>query len=354
MDSYRIDSHKLIYHIPRVYEWLHGENIYPIYIEIGLFGGCNHRCIFCAFDFLQYKPCALDEEYLKKFLVEASARGIKAILYSGEGEPLLHRDIENIISVTRKMGIDVALSTNGVLLNKEKAKNILGNLTWIRISLNAGSKKSYSAIHRTDRKDFNIVINNLKEAVNIRNKNKYRCTIGVQYLLIPQNYREVLTLARILSDLGVDYLAIKPYCRHTLSKRKIDTTIRYNKLFYLEDKLKKYSKDNFQIIFRRHSMEKIREKKPYTSCLGLPFITYISINGDMYPCDFFLGKRQFIFGNICKENFNDIWEGKRRKKIMAFLSHNWNIRNCRRTCRLDEINRFLWDIKNPPGHVNFI
>ena len=29
VDKYRIDSHKLIYHIPRVNSWLNGENIYP-------------------------------------------------------------------------------------------------------------------------------------------------------------------------------------------------------------------------------------------------------------------------------------------------------------------------------------
>ena len=65
-DKFRIDSHKLIYHVPRVHEWFHGKNIYPIYTEIGLFGGCNHRCIFCAFDFLNYKPDILNKSCLKK------------------------------------------------------------------------------------------------------------------------------------------------------------------------------------------------------------------------------------------------------------------------------------------------
>lgn len=52
MDKYRIDSHKLIYHVSRVNDWLNGKLIYPIYMEISPIGSCNHRCIFCAYDFI--------------------------------------------------------------------------------------------------------------------------------------------------------------------------------------------------------------------------------------------------------------------------------------------------------------
>ena len=102
MDKFRIDGHKLIYHIPRVHQWLQGKNIYPIYIEIGLYGGCNYRCIFCAFDFLKYRPDILDKRCLEKFIPQAVKKGIKAILYSGEGEPLLHKDAADIIMFTKK------------------------------------------------------------------------------------------------------------------------------------------------------------------------------------------------------------------------------------------------------------
>ena len=52
MDKYRIDSHKLVYHVSRVNGWLNGENIYPIYAEISPSGACNHRCSYCALDFM--------------------------------------------------------------------------------------------------------------------------------------------------------------------------------------------------------------------------------------------------------------------------------------------------------------
>jgi len=354
VDKFRIDSHKLTYHIPRVYRWLRGENIYPIYIEIGLYGGCNHRCIFCAYDFLKYKPDILDEECLKNFVSEAAEKGVKSILYSGEGEPLLHKNALEIIDFTKKAGIDVALSTNGVMFDKEKAKKTLAHLTWLRVSLNAGRKQTYAFIHRTKKEDFNTVINNLREIVKLKDENKYNCTIGVQFLLIPQNYREIMTLARILRDVGVNYLVIKPYCQHPSSNNRIDPKFKYENLFYLERKLEKYSKGNFQVIFRRGAMEKLEEKKPYEYCLGLPFATHITAEGDIYPCNAFVGRREFVFGNICQESFEDIWEGERRKRITRTIYTKWDIRNCRKACRLDEINRYLWGLKNPSSHTNFI
>ena len=61
MDNYRVDSHKLMFHPERVTKWLSGENIYPIEIEISPSGACNHRCIFCAYDYIGYQP-----DFLKK------------------------------------------------------------------------------------------------------------------------------------------------------------------------------------------------------------------------------------------------------------------------------------------------
>lgn len=354
MDKFRIDQHKLIYHVPRVYQWLKGKNIYPIYIEIGLYGGCNHRCIFCAFDFFKYRPDILDETYLKKFILEASEKGVKAILYSGEGEPLLHKGTVEMVNFTKKAGIDVALVTNGTLLDMEKATRLLGSLSWLKVSLDAGTEKTYAAIHRTAKDDFNIVIKNLRETVRIRNKKQYSCIIGTQFLLIAQNYREVITAAKVVRDTGIDYLVIKPYSQHPSNNNVIESRFKYKDIFYLEEKLKRYAKNNFQIIFRKNAMEKMQKGRPYRYCLGLPFATHITARGDIYPCNLFLGKKEFVFGNICKESFKNIWEGKRRKKIMAEIYNKWDIINCRKACRLDEINRYLWELKNPGSHVNFI
>ena len=47
--------------------------------------------------------------------------GIKAVTYSGGGEPLLHKDIIKIMQQTLNYNIDLSILTNGQLLNGDRA-----------------------------------------------------------------------------------------------------------------------------------------------------------------------------------------------------------------------------------------
>lgn len=354
MDKFKVESQKLMYHIPRVNRWLEGKDIYPIYIEIGPSRNCNYRCSFCAFDYLQRQPEYIDKSLLLKRLSEMSDCGVKSIMYSGEGEPLLHPEIIELVRYTRKAGLDAALTTNGLLLEEETSEKLLPYLSWIRISLNAGTPATYAKIHRCEAKYFVRVLNNLKYAARLKKRRKYNCTIGAQLLLLPQNNEEVFPLARKLKEIGIDYLIIKPYSRHPLSKNRLSENINYSKHLSLVRKLEEFSDARFQVIFRIRAMQKLREEKPYRRCLGLPFWAFIDAKGDAYACSTFLGNRQFCYGNIYKSNFREIWAGKKRKQILGFFAKTFEASRCRQVCRLDEVNRYLWGLKYSQPHINFI
>ena len=68
--NFRLDSHKLIYHPERVAKWLAGDNIYPIEVEISPSGSCNHRCVFCALDYLGYQPNFLKKDTILRAIYE--------------------------------------------------------------------------------------------------------------------------------------------------------------------------------------------------------------------------------------------------------------------------------------------
>lgn len=343
-----------MFHIGRLQRWLKHGDVFPIYLEVGVSGGCNHRCVFCAFDFLKYKPSFIEKNCLKKFIRQAADAGVKAVLFSGEGEPLLHKDFAEILGFTRKKGIDTALVTNGVLMRKEISAKILKYLCWVKVSLDAGLEKTYSFVHGTNGHDFHTVLSNLREAVKIRNKNDYHCTIGVQSLLLPQNIQEMGILAKTVKKIGADYLAIKPFSPHAASKNKIHFNLKSAALVSLEKKLTSYSDDSFRLILRKQAVAKLKEKKPYRNCLGLSFAAHLAVSGEVYPCNAFVGVKKYSFGNIGSRDFKEIWMGPRRKKIMALLQSKFNPDSCRKSCRLDEINRYLWDLKHPGRHVNFI
>jgi hypothetical protein len=67
-----------------------------------------------------------------------------------------------------------------------------------------------------------------------------------------------------------------------------------------------------------------------------------------------MGKDELKYGNINEESFVDIWEGEHRKEIVNYFMNMDLEKNCRELCRLDEMNRYLNELKHPGEHVNFI
>ena len=94
--------------------------------------------------------------------------------------------------------------------------------------------------------------------------------------------------------------------------------------------------------------------KHYGKCCALPFWTYIDAGGNVWGCSMFLGKKEFLYGNIITSTFKKIWEGPKRRSSLRMVAKELDTSACRINCRMDEINNYLWELRNPPGHVNFI
>ena len=355
-DKFGIDHHKLNYHVGRVNDWLEKRTVYPIYIEIAPAGACNHRCSFCAVDYIGYNSVFLDKEILNNRITEMGRLGVKSIMFAGEGEPLLHKNLPEIIRHTKKTGIDVSITTNAVPMNRDWALEALSGVTWLKVSINAGSPSTYAKIHATKEKDFDKVLTNLENAVGVCNDHDWQCTLGAQMVLLPENVNEALKLAKTLKSIGCDYLVIKPYSQHKSSITRTYENIDYQLYMGLNEELKILNDDSFQVIFREKTMQKHNESEPYyKKCYSTPhFWAYVMADGSLYGCSAYLLDERFLYGNINETSFKDIWEGEKRKKNINYVLNELNIVNCRKNCRMDEVNRYLWDISNPPEHVNFI
>lgn len=355
MDEFRIDSHKLIFHPKEVSKWLAGEEVYPIYIEISPSGACNHRCTFCALDFMEYKPRFLDTAILKERLSEMGRLGVKSVMYGGEGEPFLHKDIGDIIVHTKRSGIDVGITTNGVLLTAALAEKILGSTSWIKISMNAGNADAYAKVHRTQARDFDRLVNNLTEAVRLQQELGTNCTIGAQMVLIPENAETAESLARTAKEIGLRYVVIKPYSQHHKSITQEYSDVDYSAFHHLKDKLSQYNDQSFSVIFREKTMQKMkRTRRGYERCLALPFWSYIDSGGNVWGCSAYLSDERFRYGNIQEQTFEQIWTGDRRRENLKMVAADLDPEGCRMNCRMDEINLYLWELAHPSGHVNFI
>ena len=351
-DKIRMDSHKLIYHPERVAAWQRGENIYPIEVEISPSGACNHRCVFCAVDYIGYQPNYLDKNVILKNMEIMKRKGLKSVICSGEGEPLLNKDMPDIANGIKGYGIDVAMSSNGALFSKDKAQECLEAFTWIRFSVASLEEKSYYQIQGANQGDLEKVKRNLADAVEVKAAKKAGTTLGVQCLLMPENVEQVVDMAKELREIGVDYFTIKPYSQHLHSKNK--RQIDYEQMMELEQELKEFSTEKYSIYFRANAMQKMHKEKCYQECYALPFMSHIDAKGNVWPCVAHIGNQEYCYGNIYDNDFEEIWEGSQRKEVIRKLKEHDINKICREACRLDEMNKYLNDLKNPGEHVNFI
>ena len=355
MIDYRIDGTKIDLHPERVAAWLRGEKVYPLYLEIAPSGGCNHRCSFCAVDYLGYQTRFLDADIMGERLWEMGTLGVKSIMWAGEGEPLLHSRLSQMIFAASKAKIDQAITTNGVALTGRFCEAALPYLSWIKVSINAGDEHDYVRIHKAHPGDWMKLWTNVARAVRIRDDYQAAVTIGAQMVLLPDNVAGARPLAYMAQQCGLDYLVIKPYSQHPKSQTRKYAGLEYAEYLDFVGALEDLSTGTFKVIARRETMARVTGEREYSTCQATPwFWGYIMATGDVYGCSAYLGDPRFRYGNIIEQDFAQIWNSKAKRGCETFVAHELNIKECRKACRQDHANRFLWRIKNPDKHDNFI
>ncbi len=353
-DIWGIDSSKLHLHPERVAQWLAADtwekakHVYPIYWEITTSAACNHRCTFCSTEDIGYPADLIDATKLIDRIQEASVLGVKSVMFAGTGEPLVHKKINKIIRWSAAL-VDIAITTNGVLLDKLD-NNSVQSCTWIKVSLNAGTKKSYAAIHRTDERDWDRVWSGISNAV----KRKGNCTIGVQCVVLPENAYDMKALALLCIDAGVDYLVLKPYTQATFMTSHRYEGIDYAAMRSFLESVTEMDTKTFKVIYRHNAIsEEIGKKHAYDKCRATPvFWIYSMADGRVFTCSAHLMDEHFCIGNLNEQSFQEIWEGEKRRENWQMMQ-DFNITACRLNCRMNGPNKYLHQLTHQV-HANFI
>ena len=164
-------------------------------------------------------------------------------------------------------------------------------------------------------------------------------------------------LAQICRDeIGLDYLVIKPYSQHLFSDTHQYENIDYSNHEELAQQLNTFNNSDFNVVFRGNAMKKYMTNERYDKCQATPFVWgYVMADGSVYGCSAYLLDERFDYGNLNDNSFKEIWQGEKREKSFEFIKNKLDIKECRRNCRMDEVNRYLDSMLNDNiPHVNFI
>ena len=346
------DRQKLMYHPVEVGRWLaEGRSRGPIYTELEVSNRCNCRCLFCGVDHQVNSSGEMMGLTLAREVITGLAElGNKSLMVCGHGEPLLNPEVVEIVRLAARR-MSVSMTTNGVALTEAKLP-LIDHLEWLRFSVNGGSPENYGLVHGTTAETFARVLTHIDAAVARKRTLQLPLTIGTQLVLLPENEGLVVELAQRLKALGVDYFSVKPYSQHPLSKNR--QTVDYHQLLGLEQALRPLTDAHFKVIFRAQAMQRAGIAKSYRQCYGTHFLSFISANGDTWACNVFAGDPRFLTGNVAEQTLPEIWAGDRRREVLAFIENDLALTECRDLCRMDACNSYLWRLKTPWPHDNFI
>jgi len=356
--DYLMDGHKLLWHLDRVSAWQAGELVAPIYVEISPVSYCNHRCQFCGLDFAQAERISLDTAETCHSLKEMARFGVKSVMFAGEGEPLLHPGLPEMVAAAKESGLDVSITTNGSLGTQEIWQSIIPHLSWLRFSVDAGSPEVYARVHGVGLAAYEKTLESIRQALQVRDSSGSNCTIGVQFLLIRDNLPDLSQAIQLFGSMGVDYLSLKPYSEHPQMLNKNDFTYDADAIASIDTIVERYQGifPGTAVIFRKAATNAYATgSAAFNHCHALPFWGYISSRGDFYTCSVFLNDLRFSVGNISQDTMQEILFGVRRRNSVTYGSEELAIgHECRVNCRMARINEFLELLSSQPQHVNFI
>lgn len=351
-DVRQFSSDKILSHIDSIHKWLETGLSSPITYELDMTNVCNNNCPFC---FGYYKReqnnAALGKEKAFDIVSQIKDSGGRGLTLTGGGEPLCHPHILDVIKYAGKLGLDIGFISNGLLLDREKAEDLVSNCMWIRLSIDAGTPEVYEKTHGVDGDTFERILKNIELLVNIKKKLNRETTIGLGYLTPPIHKEDMRDFVLLSKKLGVDYIQFRPVLRR-FGEKRIDFDTRET-IDYIKELHEEYSDEHTEVLYSRHKYEALSNGhivRPYKKCYGHHFAAVVAADAKMYLCCHTRGMEKYCLGDLNENTLKEIWRSEKRREVFENIDFN----DCPYLCRCDSFNTILWHIKRKKVHKNFL
>lgn len=306
----------------------------PLFINFGLTHRCNLKCKIC--ETREENPKVEEELTLEelKIVIKEIANWGKINLSFAGGEPLIRKDdLLECIRFAKKMGLTTYVTTNGTLINKKSAFEIVNSgLDYIQISLDGSNPKTNDYIR--GKGAFKLIIKALNNLTNAKKELKSPIKISLTTVVTNINLDEILSIYKVVNKFGLNAVDYNPY--------NIDTSYTKNKNYEENEfwirgkglkKLKNICKTLEELkrkeekigtpLYILNSMPKYFEKKKrfkHSICLAGFTYMYVKPNGEIDVC----GKGPSL--SVRKHSIKEIWFSPQFAKARLL------IQRCKRPC----------------------
>lgn len=279
------------------------EQYIPLVISWNVTLKCNLKCAHCYINAKETNSVKELSTDAAKMLIHQITEVSKPLLILSGGEPLLRKDIYEIIKYGADRGLKMGMGSNGMLINEEIAKKLKeSGMGTVAISLDS----SYPERHD----QFRGVKGCWDKALNaIKVLKKEGIEVQVNCTVTRQNYDEIDKIMDLAESLGVDnfhLFFLVPTGRGTdieditpeMYEEMIINTLSKTKKHNLN--VKPSCAPQFMRVAKENGVDMSRWVR---GCMAGLYYCRIYPSGEVTPCPYM----PVSLGNIRKKSFNDIW-----------------------------------------------
>src|SRR3990167_4063843 len=360
-----LDGSNIGFHRERVEALARGERVAPIFMDVATTRKSQAACPFCYAQAQAPEGGEITREHFMHFLEDAAEIGVLAMNFISDGESTMVPWYAEAVEKATDLGIAIGAGTNGIATIKPVLERILPRLMSFRVNFSAGEKKRYAEIMGLKQAVYDILIRNIRDAVELVRGNGWPCIVNMNLVCDPKDSDQLLPFARLAKDLGVHYAIIK----HCAVDPDGVLDVDYKGYAAIDDTLhacEALSDETTRIVVKWNKL-KHQGIRQYSRCFRPPFALQMSGNGLIAPCGPLFNEkyRAFHVGNITTERFSDMFHGERYWEVMRYLaSDEFDPRkrcpsDCMQNLTNDWLYRYLdgkvtFPIAPAPANVNFL
>jgi len=310
----------------------------PRVVFIEVTNRCNLLCETCPRTYFQREP--LKSLSFKEFIAIAEQfPQMQRALLHGIGEPLLNRELPEIIKYLKSRNVEVIINSNGTLLTPEWQKNLIESaLDQYRCSIDGATDETYARIRGA------ALLPKLKKGLEGLVETKERLGVMTPHVSIwcvatRENLQELPDLLRLAASLRVPevymqrmvFFAKMPDQQYGMARDDLAIFGKDDVEERIIEECTKLSIElgiNFLASGGRDPINSLAAARPadfapWQACMRPWTTAYITANGNCLPCcispfatnDY----ESLILGNLFERPFHEIWNEPLYQKFRTDL-----------------------------------
>jgi len=296
-----------------------GDLAAPVHIRVKPTNRCNHNCWYCCYrtgDLTLGEEMSLQDSIPGEKMIELAHEfvemGVKAVTFSGGGEPLLYRPLPEVIDVLANGGVKVAALTNGAFLKDAVADSFAEHGTWVRISMDAWNDASYVKSRGARPGAFSALVSNIESFI----ARKSNCVLGISFIVTHENHGHIFDVVTMLKRCGVNHVKV--------SGAVVSDNAAGNNAYHasIKDEVARQitrandlQDESFAVLNHYHDLEELFEKR-YTTCPFLQFLVVVGADQQVYTCQDKAYTASGKMGTLDGRSFRDFWFSSRNRDFL--------------------------------------